>query len=485
MSNIFTYSDQQLALFDEIMHPTEPIILVQAVAGAAKTSSLTEGINRYKSVYPNALVRYIVFGSMAAEEAKRDFGSNAIVTTLHAFAYHFTVKQYSLGPVRSFLTWRDLPRSIKRPFGVDSELIHMINDYCLSDFVTVDAYSSANSDNPDFNNKLVPLLKQLLNQMASGKMPITHAFYLKLFHIFIMNGTIQLPSCDRLLVDEFQDMSGMALDIINAIPAEQKVFVGDPNQAIFEFLNLKNGFQFYPDAKVLPLTKSFRVDKSYAPAIQQFLQTYLNPQAVFEGMEYKPNQPINTKAYLVRNNHTLIAKMIEYNKTNTTYHLSHSAKLDQIFKLPRALIYAKPAFEQRDIELKYLQHDINDWGSLSAKQRQKMSLYKYLLKVNPEDSKLKSAIQLVLNYGSKDILEAYDQAKKHQSKSSNLWLLTAHTSKGSTFDSVELDNDLNESILTAIEEYKKSPNSEVHAELCLAFVAATRHRHKLLNCKYL
>ena len=49
-----------------------------------------------------------------------------------------------------------------------------------------------------------------------------------------MTDTIELAHEDRLLVDEFQDMSGMALDIINAIPADQKVFVGDPNQSIFE-----------------------------------------------------------------------------------------------------------------------------------------------------------------------------------------------------------------------------------------------------------
>ena len=134
---------------------------------------------------------------MAAAEAKREFGSNSIVSTLHAFAYSYTVKQYSLGMVRPFLTWRDLPKSIKRPFGSDFELIQMIEQYCLSDFVSVDSYSNANHDNPEFNHRLVPLLKQLLNQMASGGMPITHSFYLKLFHIWVMTGPIQLPSVDR------------------------------------------------------------------------------------------------------------------------------------------------------------------------------------------------------------------------------------------------------------------------------------------------
>ena len=485
MSHIFTYSDQQIAIFDEIVRPTAPIVLIKAVAGAAKTSSLTEAIRRFKSIFPTASVRYIIFGTLAADEAKREFGRNAIVSTLHSFAYAHTVKQYSLGEVRPFLTWRDLPKSIKRPFGSDYELIQMIESYCLSDYTSVDAYAQANQETEGFKHSYLPILKQLLNQMASGAMPITHSFYLKLFHIFVMDGTIQLPSSDRLLVDEFQDMSGMALDIINAIPAEQKIFVGDSNQSIFEFLNLKDGFKFYPDAKVLPLSKSFRVDNSYAPAIQNYLRTYLDSDAVFEGMDYPSNQTIRTKAYLVRNNNTLISKMIEFNQSNTPYHLSNQTKLNQIFKLPLALIYAKPAFDQKDYELKHLQHDIDDYGSLSAKKRESMSLFSYLLEVNKEDKKLKSAIQLVVKHTPQKIIEAFNKAKEHQLRVASLWLMTAHTSKGSTFDEVELDDDLNDSINEAIEAYSSNASSAITAELCLGFVSITRHRHVLKNCKFL
>ena len=202
-------------------------------------------------------------------------------------------------------------------------------------------------------------------------------------------------------------------------------------------------------------------------------------------MEYPTNAKSITKAYLVRNNNTLISKMIEYNKSKITYHLSHKTKLDQIFKLPRALIFAKPAFEQKDLELKHLQHDIDDWGSMSAKKREQISLFKYLLQANPEDSRLKSAIQLVINHGPQDILDAYNHAKEQTMVASNLYLLTAHTSKGGTWDIVELDDDLNESIFEAIEAHQTMPTPSTHAELCLGFVAASRHKHQLLNCKFL
>ncbi len=794
---LITYSQQQQAIFDEVMDPTNPVVLVKATAGSAKTSSLVEAIRRYKQIYPQAIVRFLVFGSANAEEARQEFGHTAIVSTLHAMAYSFIIKPYGLGPIRPFLTWRDLPKSVKRPFGTDPDIISVIDDYCLSKHLSVDAYIAAlKYTDTAVSTKLIAPIKEFLNLMANGSMPCTHGFYLKLFHIFVMNGTIKLPHIDRLLVDEFQDMSELALDIINAIPATQKVFVGDscligstkvltstgwkrldsivrlleknkpvlvqsynqqtdtfefkpasnpqrtgikdvfivkgskttiigtanhkilttkgykridkldkldlmvkyknksingfavpinsdqyqillgsylgdgnisktspnitnniyrltlghsisqinymlwkarafnvtvtvddfikhpatirhikdtacnvqeaytfsttalginqpitidsitdlsplglaiwlmddgsvksrhkitkdiqgitlssnaftlseqqilqkmlfdnfdlsvsinkdrayyelnfnkenstkllqivkpylsndfvgkflqvpiaqyqPNtvipsyavdsiinitpykepmetfditvadnhnfvvaghgqqsqhtgvvvhncQAIFEFLKLVDGFQFYPDAKVLPLSKSFRVSNKFAPAIQQFLQEHLDPNAVFEGMDYPDNPTIRTRAYLTRNNASLIAKMIKLNKSNTPYHLSHKTKLKQMFKLPLALVYAKPAHDQRDPELKHLQQEIDDWGSLSYTKREETNLFKYLQESCKYDNKIISAIQLVLNFGSKDIIDAYNKAEVHRMSTCNYSLSTGHASKG-------------------------------------------------------
>lgn len=321
--------------------------------------------------------------------------------------------------------------------------------------------------------------------MAQGRMPITHSFYLKLFHIFVMNKQIQLDHHDRLLVDEFQDMSGLALDIIKAIPADQKIFVGDPNQSIFEFLKLQNGFAQFLDAKVLNLSKSFRVSSKYAPAIQQFLHNHLEPNAVFEGMDYPADVKSVTKAYLTRTNAKLIAKMIELNKSNTPYHLSHKTKLKQMFKLPLAIIYAKPGFDQKDPELKHLQHDIDDWGSLPKSKREEISLIKYLKEQNLHDSKLQSAITLTLNFDRQDIIDAFNHAEDHKGKECNLQLMTVHTSKGISRDVIELDDDINESVLEVMKLPVTALSDAERAELCLGFVATTRHRHQLINCQFL
>ena len=486
MNNI-VYTDEQKLIFDEIIDSTNPVVAIKATAGSSKSHSLVQATSRYKQIFPDASVRYLIFGKTAADEAKKEFGTDAIVSTLHSYAYAHMVEPYKLQkPIRSFLTWKDIPKSIRRPFGKDSEILGMLENYCKSDYTTLNEYVSYLKDElSDVDFSLFPYVKRLLNSMARGNMPCTHSFYLKLFHIFVVSGKETLAHVERLLVDEFQDMSGMALDIIDRIPADQKVFVGDSNQAIFDFLNLKDGFAQYPNAKVLNLSKSFRVDKKFAPYIQTFLRRYLEPDAVFDGMDYPTTVTPKTKAYLTRTNVKLISKMIMLNKTNTPYHLSHKTKLKDMFKLPLAVIYAKPGFDQRDPELKHLQNDIDNWGSLPKSKRDQISLTKYLKETNIDDAKVTSAINLVLNFDRQEIIDAHKQADAHRGKPCDLTLMTAHTSKGATRDIVELDNDMNEAIKDLVDKPMEQLTSSERSEMCLYFVACTRHRHKLINAKYL
>jgi hypothetical protein len=387
-----------------------------------------EATARFKLANPTKSVRYLIFGAKASADARTEFGVNAMVSTLHSYAHSQVHAKYGLGPVKSFLTWMDLPKFPKRPFGKDSAIIQLIEDYCSSKYTSMDDYVAIQDD--EFEYSLVPHAKHIMNLMAKGQIPVTHSFYLKLFHVLVVRGVLKLSFVDKLLVDEAQDLSSIALDIIEAIPTDHLIIVGDQNQRIFEFLDLENGFERFSNAKVLNLTQSFRVDNYYAPAIEAFLREYLDPQAEFRGMVYPDNPAVRTKAYIARNNTTLIGKMIELNKTGVPYNLSSTAKLGQMFKLPLALIYAKPGFVQRDVELKHLQYEIDEYHKLPAKYRETTSLFKHLRSSEDLQSSLKSAINLVLAFGSEDIIEAHDSAKAHKGTKHQLTLLTAHTSKG-------------------------------------------------------
>ena len=480
----YTWSKQQLEIFQEIAYPTKPVLKVKATAGAAKSSSLVEAIARYKHINKYAKVLYLVFGNLASKEARSEFGTNAIVSTLHAYAYARIVKPYGLGEVKPFLTWKDIPQTVRRPFGKDSELLSIVEDYCQSPYITMDDYVEF-SDRADFQYNLISPVKQILNLMATGKMPITHAFYLKLYHILVIKGTEKPDPVNRLLIDEAQDLSAMALDIIERIPAEQVVLVGDPNQRIFTFMQLIDGFSRFDDAITLELSQSFRVDNKYAPAIQAFLRKHLDDQAVFEGMVYPDNVVPKTRAYLTRTNASLIAKMIELNKAGIAYHLSHNLKIKQMFKLPLAVIYAKPGFLQKDSELKHFQEIVDEWGKLPEFKRKQQGLYSYIMNHDNTDAATLSAIKLVLRFSKEDIIEAHDKAESHKSTPCDLQLMTAHTSKGTTRDIVELDPDLDKAVRDALSDNYKGTEDERRSELCLYFVACTRHRFKLIGAEYL
>lgn len=479
----FNWSQEQTNIFDEIMSPTNSELAIKATAGAAKSSSLAEAIARYKHTNPSANVRYIVFGNLAAKEARQAFGTNAMVTTLHSLAYGYVVKPYALGEVKKFLTWKDIPKSVRRPFGKDSEILRIVEDYCKSDYRNFGSYVDDADDSFQFN--LTPAIKQILNLMATGKMPTTHSFYLKLFHLLVLKGDIQLPHVDRLLIDEGQDLSAMALDIIERIPNDQLVIVGDRNQRIFSFMKLIDGFSRFPNAKVLNLSQSFRVDQSYAPAIQAFLRKHLESDAVFDGMQYPADVVPKSRSYLTRTNASLIAKMIELNKANEPYHLSHNAKIKDMFKVPLAVIYAKPGALQKDPELRHFQELVDNYGKLPKPQQEKQSLYSYLMNLDDIDSATFSAIKLVMKFDKEDIIQAYEQAEEHKSQACDLQLMTAHTSKGVTRDIVELDPDLDVAVKNALSADFKGTEDDRRAELCLYFVSVSRHRFKLLNAKYL
>ena len=482
----FTWSDQQLSIFEELANPTSDVVLIKAVAGATKSSSLVEGTKRYKAIEPAAKVQYVIFGNTPAAEARAEFGQLAQVSTLHALAHHYTVQPYGLGTVKPFVTWRDIPKSIRRPFGIDYDLTQQVEAYCSSGYTNLQDYLQEQYEiNDNWDYRLDKPIKDVLNAMSRGDMPVTHSFYLKLFHIMVMKGKIKLPPVDRLLVDEAQDLNRITLDVINNIPAKQKVLVGDSSQRIFYFLNLIDGFKEFTGAKELALTKSFRVDQKYAPAIQKFLRKYLDESALFDGMKYPENPTIKTKAYLTRNNNSLIAKMIGLNEAGIPYHLASKAKVKQMFALPLFLIYAAPGRVEKNSDLKHFQQDMDKYGMLPVSVRASTTKYAYLLQVNNNEPKLKSAIAMIAKFGSDAIIEASKQAVIHQKTPCDLSLMTVFMSKGATFDKVTLDGDL-------LEIYKKygqkrinTLNEEERAEMAVLLVAVTRHRHELLNATFL
>jgi hypothetical protein len=469
----------------EILKPTSHLLKINATAGSAKSSTLVEGTKRAYALDNTQRFQYIVFGNLAAKEARAEFGVTAIVSTIHSLAYQATVGPYKLNrDIAPFISWRDIPKQIKT-YGIDvATATSYVEAYCTSGYTSLASYLV--NEEPDVRPREANLAQQLLDLMASGLMRCTHSFYMKLYHILVVSGTITPPAMDKLMLDEAQDSSGITLDIFHRIPAKQKIMVGDTNQSIMSFLKLENGFGRYSNEGItLSLTKSFRVDNHYAPAIQAFTRKHFDPTIDFTGMMYPPKQPIVTKAYLTRTNASLISKMIDLNKTNTPYKLANDTKVKALFKWPLALVYLKPGFKQKDPELKHLQSDADDYAKLPERMKAEQSLRSYIAEHNSHNMKIQQALNLLHSYDSEEIINASDMAESHIKSNSNLTLMTAHVSKGITRDEIELDDDLNDSIDDIIDTKPADLSIEQRAEFNLYFVACTRHRHSLINAVHL
>lgn len=485
----FTWTPQQAVIFDTVVqrNPMHELIKINAVAGASKTTTLVEIARRFKEKHPDKSFRYLVFGAANSAEAKLAFGYNAICSTLHALAYHSVVKQYRLKtPIKGFISWRDIPKSLSIPYGSVEAATDIVYEFCDSPMLTFDAFVRST----DYPLKDINYAKSLLSAMYRGELNTTHAFYLKLYHIGIMEGTIVPAREDILAIDEAGDLTQITLDIFDKYPAKQKIIVGDEHQAIFSFMGCVNGFDYYRDKGVsLALTQSFRVSSILAPGIQKFCNSTFSPSMVFEGMDYKTPQ-LKTEAYIARTNSDLLYKMIQLNNQKLPYNLTSKAKVKQMFKYPLFLILAKPGGKQFDSELKVLQRDVDTWTTMQLKDPSfQMSKSAYLLEHNKDNPALAGAFTLLAKFGPEDILSAYNSAELHKNTASNLTLVTGHSSKGLTFDTVTLDNSMNESIDDVMSKFSLSPGyvptEDEVAELRLYYVACSRCRYALNNAKYI
>lgn len=481
---MYDWSEEQLHLFsaatsvEEDGDFTHKLIKVKAIAGAAKTSSLVELAKRYT---PETSIKYLVFGTANAAEGRESFGTRASVSTLHAMAYHYIFRKYSfpiLKNIAPFISWREIPKSLKIPYNTLFLVIDFISAFSASNELSMSTFAT------DDEQKLVKHASAIMDLMFTGKLRITHGVYLKLFHTLVMTEEIELDPVDVLLIDEFGDITEQTLDIFLAYPAKQKIAVGDPAQSIFSFMNCINGFNYLADRGItVALSQSFRVSNNIAPSIERFCRFTIDDEFVFRGMDYS-EPAIKTRAFITRNNIALIDKMIELNKYGTPYRLVSKAKSDQLFKLPLFLISLKAGKTFRDQELSELQKTVDEY----YRQRiTDVSCFRYVLQVHEDNVNLKKAANVTSKYTAGEIIDAKNNADNHKDTSAQLTLGTAFVFKGFTFDSVELHPELNEGIADAYEKLSMGVDltPDELTEMKLYYVAATRCRHELINATYI
>lgn len=361
----------------------------------------------------------MAFNKSIATEAKSKFPKEVECRTVHSLAWEFIVKRQGI-KIESF-TYSSIKEKIAPE--LKEVVLAAFREFCSSDAIDLKYFKRYDEIDPQIRKLCVKYIHLMVDKEISMPFELT----LKLFHIYLQDGTIPPPSYDLLMLDEAGDTTGVILEIFKLLQAPQKIMVGDNNQNIYEFMYTINGFEKLSDEGIqLPLSQSFRVSNKLAPTIQKFCNAVLDSTMIFKGIDY-PEEFNRTYAYISRTNSVLIERMIELNENHTPYSLLRPAS--EIFDLPLALIFLPKG---QTIKPEYLHIKVAYDTYIKSEDLQKhyRSHLDYLSELFDYDTVLQTAIRLLRKHTYKIIFDTYNIAKSIPKYAQPITLCTAHSSKG-------------------------------------------------------
>ena len=471
---------QQQAVIDAVIN-NDGLVKTSAVAGSGKTFTLVELANELQ---PKSGL-YLAYNKSISEEATQKFkGTNIKCSTIHSLAYNAVVRQYGLNV--GYFGPRNVEPSTTK-YTDKMELVNSIEEFCLSAHIDPEDYLTSVKANSTQRS----LFWHHLNKMSDGTMQCTHSFYLKLYHIYLHDGTIEAPEVDILLIDEAGDLTELTIEIFKLIKSPKKVAVGDPMQNIYSFNNTVNAFKVLANEGIeANLTESFRVSDKIAKGIQGFVRKHVNNKFQFKGHKYHTSTPIVTSAYIARNNVGLLSEMFKYMENGIPFHCTR--KIDHILELPLVLANLGNGKPITEYKYKHIEKLRLAWERSTALQ-QLYTIGSYVAKNIGQDDEVTAAFRLVHQHGPMDLNNLAKYARECAKTACNHTFTTAHSSKGLEWDSVTLDTDLNQAVSEAITELSMindtpanaSIRNKLEEELRLYYVACSRAKLKLNNATHL
>jgi F-box protein 18 (helicase) len=455
-------------------------LLIRAFAGTGKTSTL----RMITQAYPKRRFLYIVFNKAASQDAQKRFGSNVNVRTLHSLAFGFMVSRMNMS---NLVNSYRIP-TIADILGINYDYARAVkiifDEFCYSNRMEIDNFDLDFIDSMELFTlvktgavsvgKALRYTQQFYQKMESGKIPVTHNFYLKQFQRLGIADTVQY---DAILLDEAQDSNLITYDIVNSMKG-QKVVIGDRHQKIYGFRNsLDISGRFLSDkAEEMPLTYSFRFHEGIASLANNLLSTFKEENMKIHGTA--PHKEITNHAIITRTN-AKIVEVIENIMKSTNWKTVRDPK--ELFKLPLSIT---KLFTNKRID-----YEIPSELSFLERFKNIDDLENYAKHMN--DIELMSATSIAKHKSSvieKCFKKALDQFNL---KDVQLYLTTAHTSKGLEWDNVYLEDDYPNifkvigkvgGIPKFIYMQSKGDSSDVEKiveEINLLYVAVTRAREKV------
>lgn len=464
------FTTEQKNVIDACQNSKSNFIKIEAVAGSGKTHVL-KGIAKK---FPDSCILYTAFNAAVIEEGRLTFPKNVECRTLHALAYKYIVPIYKYKITKKF----DIEQIKKEDFTPSEKraVIRVMDAFFYSNSLSLSSIDEMAEP------YIVEVAKEYIQLMEENKIQVTFNFLIKFFYLQLAEGNIDVEY-DIIMLDEAGDLSEVTVEIFKLIRAKQKkIMVGDRRQNIYGFMNTVNGFAVLKDeGESLTLTQSFRVETEIAKGVENFCQSFIDKNMVFTGTDI-PDKTIRTRAYIARTNAALVDRMMKLHKERIPYSTLRNVK--EIFALPLGLITAicnKPVTSEA---ASFLNVDRIKYFQSAELRQQHNTFVKYLKSLHQDDLNLMTAIRLLEKHKHFSVIyDCYTDAMNQPKTRQTTILATAHVSKGQTYDSVFIEEDLNKAVASVIGRGGPETEDDM-AELNLYYVATTRGRLELMNATY-
>lgn len=288
--------------------------------------------------------------------------------------------------------------------------------------------------------------------------PIVHDTYLKIYQLRDPRLNVE-----QILVDEFQDANPVIKAIIDQQDA-QKIYVGDPSQAIYSWRGAVNALEMERKrgTQEYMLSMSFRFGNQVA-SLANLILKLKGEGALMRGAgpAIQPFETNNPHAIIARNNTTLFEHAVQAIKAKEPFALVGGA--EELIKLVKSgyALYRGDFENVRDEELR----NYEDWNELKD------------ISDITQDGSLRHLISVIEQYKEQSIEFCQDLEKAGRTDEgiAKKILSTAHRSKGREFSQIHLCDDLEISKDTIQKLATESPiTDEENEALNLLYVAVTR-----------
>lgn len=449
-------------------------LAIEAGAGTGKTATL-----KLMAESTSRRGQYIAFNKAIVDESKAKFPGTVRCNTAHSLAFGAVGKHFvkRLDASQRMKSW-ELAQILRiDPITVvkfDDERKHLtpgflaglamraVERFCQTadpEITSRHVPLVPGLDAPRFaqrpasyavNNEVARALEPALRRawsdlrMYEGALPFKHSHYLKLWQLD-PNAKVW---ADYILFDEAQDASPVLIDVIARQTHAQVVWVGDSNQAIYEFTGAVNALQNVPKDSTTFLSQSFRFGHAVAAVANEALAalraelrvTGFDPIPSVVGAVSKP------RAILTRTNATAVRTVLDTLNEGRTPHLVGGG--GEVLSFARA---AERLMDGQRVEHPELAC-FESWAEVQE----------YVIE-DEQGGDLKLLVNLIDEFGVARIIEALDNTTpEHRA---DVIISTAHKSKGREWDSVRLADD-----------FKDDPEE---SELRLLYVAVTRAKLEL------